>query len=274
MKKGLLITDNNEEEMVRAAAKRMQAFDLIAQAGCTKNQTPCGGHEGVALSTFRFPSIPRSEWRDIIRRERGTFLGDHTRGRLAPHDQGETNYCWGHGSVRTIETLGVYYGGPPRILSAESVCVPVTRGRNRGGSPEEALRQIVKAGACRQEFWPKNDLNVEHAKDGWILDAARNRIIQWVEVATFEDQMTLALRRIPVAIGLGWWGHLVCQLDPVYLDDLPNLDGVVRASGQFGIGFDNSWGADFGDKGYAYLDEKHATADLGAFAPLSVTFYG
>jgi hypothetical protein len=162
----------------------------------------------------------------------------------------------------------------PESLSAESVCVPVTRGRNRGGSPEEALRRLQSHGACYQEFWPKNDLNEEHAKRGWEVNAYSHRIIKWLEVSNFDDQMTLALRRIPVAIGLGWWGHLVCQLDPVYLDDLPDLDNVVRASGQFGIGFDNSWGADFGDNGYAYLDEKHATADLGAFAPLSITFQG
>ena len=120
---------------------------------------------------------------------------------------------------------------------------------------------MISHGACRQEFWPNNDLNIKHAKDGWTADAADHRVIRWVDVLGFELQMSLALLRIPVAIALGWWGHLVCQLDPI---ELPN--------GSFGIGCDNSWGPDYGDNGYFILEEAKGTADLGAFAPLSTTF--
>jgi len=163
-----------------------------------------------------------------------------------------------------------WQGGDPELLSAESVCVPVTGGVNRGGSPKEALEQLVAAGACHQSYWPNNVLDSKQAKDGWKVNAKRHRIIKYLIPENFGDQMTLAFHRIPHAAGLGWWRHLVCIVDPIYLDDLPELDGIVRASGQFGMGFWNSWGEEYGEGGYAILDEEHATADLGAFAPIAM----
>jgi hypothetical protein len=270
----LLITDQNADEQLRMARARLNGHELYGVEGCKKNFTTYGCIPGVQPASFRFPRIPREQWREILKLQKGTFLGDFTRGKLPPHDQGRTNYCWGHGSVRSIETLSVFYGQQPTLLSAESVCVPVTGGKNRGGSPEEALNQLIKFGCCEQSYWPHNELDVRKAKEGWQHNALSHRILQWVELENFDDQMTLAIRRQPVAIGLGWWGHLVCQLDPVFLDDFPELDSYERASGGFGIGFDNSWGAGYGDNGYAYLDEKHATSDLGAFSPIGVTFAG
>ncbi len=74
-------------------------------------------------------------------------------------------------------------------------------------------------------------------------------------------QMTLALRRLPVPIGLGWWRHLVCQLGPIHYGGT-----------DFGVGCDNSWGPKYGDNGYFELTERRGTADLGAFVPLTENF--
>jgi hypothetical protein len=268
----LLITDANADEQVRIMRARLNGHELYGWQGCRPRTKPYGCVPGVAPATVLFPRIPRDHWREIIQAGAGRSLGDLTRPVLAPHDQGRTNYCWAHGTVRAVEALRVYQLQKAEILSAESVAVPVTGGRNRGGSPDEALERLMSHGCCEQSYWPANDLNIRHAKTGWEKNALDHAILRWADVETFDDQATLALHRIPVAIGLGWWGHLVCQLDLVYLDDFPALDGIDRPSGQFGVGFDNSWGPDYGENGYAYLDEKHATADLGAFAPISATF--
>jgi hypothetical protein len=157
--------------------------------------------------------------------------------------------------------LRVAEGQDPVILSAESIAVPLTGGRNRGGSPEEALHQLRNFGACEQSYWPLNDRNENNAKAGWEENRKLYRLIRWADISGFDMQMTCALLRLPVPIGLGWWGHLVCQLDPIHY-----------GGDDFGIGCDNSWGTDYGDNGYFELTERRGTADLGAFAPLTQNF--
>lgn len=256
-----LIDSTNASIQIRLQQERLRGKYLYGSSGCYPRQSKYGELPGVVPSSFIFPRIPRSEWRQLIFDGQGTFLGDLTKDILPPHYQGHTNYCWAHGSVRAVESLRVYEAQSPIILSAESVAVPITGGVNRGGSPDEALEQLRKFGACDQTYWPLNDLNQRHAKVGWDQERFNHIINTWVDVENFDDQMTLAFHRIPIAIGLGWWGHLVCQLNPIYL-----------GNDKFGIEFDNSWGPDYGENGRGVLDEDHGTADLGAFAPLSETF--
>lgn len=263
----LLITEKNADEMVAMHARRLGGKVLYGEAGCRESTNDLKGLGGFDPSFPSLPTIPRDKWLEIIRANKGYFLGDTTRKLLSPHDQGGTNFCWGHGSVRTLEALAVYHYGRVTRYSAESLCVPITGGLNRGGSVEEALHGITINGCCTQDLWPENSLFESQAKQGWRADALNHRVVKFFTPTTFAEQMTLAFYRIPVAIGLRWWKHLVCQLDPVYLDDIPELDSFDRPTGQFGIGFDNSWGPEFGDNGYAYLDEEHALATLGGFAP-------
>ncbi len=257
----LIITDSNADEQVKIRLARLNGKHLYGTDGCTLRKTPYGHISNCTPASFFFQMIPREKWKGIIENDGGPWLHDLTKDVLPPHDQGATNYCWAHGSVRAAEILRVYQGQSPRILSAESVAVPLTGGRNRGGSADEALGQLMDFGACQQKFWPVNELDIRKAKQGWKEDALDHMLLNWLDVNTWEMQITLALHRIPIAIGLRWWGHLVCQLDPVIL---PN--------GEVGIGIDNSWGADWGENGYGVLDEKHGFADFGAFAPISETF--
>lgn len=209
----------------------------------------------------RMDVIPVSEWDRLYDEQEGTFLHDVIGSQLAPHDQGRTNYCWAHGCVRTLECLRVWQGLSPLLLSAESVAVPITGGVNRGGTTDEAIPQLVEYGACRQELWPLNERSTRNVDPSWKVDRLRFRLLRWIETNTWEEQMTLAFRRIPVAIGLRWWGHMVCQLGPTRL-----------ASGKLGIVIDNSWGNGWGVNGRGTLDERHGTADLGSFAPIVETW--
>lgn len=258
----LIIDDANAHEHIQERERRMEPINGQKPPGCQMRRAHYGTIPGIPKASSIIQPIPRSLWPQLIATGKGTFLHDLTRDKLPPHDQGSTNYCWAHGSVRAAEVTRVFEGQSPQILSAESVAVPITGGQNRGGYPEEALTQLIAYGAAEQSYWPLNDRNIHHAVDGWQANALNYRILQWVDVDSFDMQMTLGLMRIPVAIGLGWWGHLVCQLDPVQLDN-----------GQFGIGCDNSWGPDYGDNGYFILEESRATADLGAFAAIANTFF-
>jgi hypothetical protein len=258
-----LIIDNPRaaQEAVAQSHARAKLRLGMPYLGCLCGRMPYGQAPGFIRSNSVYPRIPRSQWKQLIEEGQGTFLSDLRAHNLAPHDQGSTLLCWMHGSVRALEILRLWQGQPPLLLSAESAAYTITGGRNRGGYPEEAVRALSTDGACDQTMWPMNQLTPRNAKPDWRLHAQKHVLIRWLDVETWEDQITLAINRVPVAIGLNWWNHLVCQLDPIIL---PN--------GEIGIGIDNSWGSDWGDNGYGLLNERHGTADLGAFAPLSETF--
>jgi hypothetical protein len=268
----LIITDENETEQIRLADERraiarsdrqlpFDAIQLTETARCRPFTTTKGASKYLKPTTDLFPTIQREDWRAIITTAGRTTLTELRKDVLPPHDQGPTNYCWAHGVNRAVEVQRLYQGLTPTLLAAESIAVPITGGRNRGGGAGEAIDQYAKVGACRQTLWPQNDRNILHAKDGWAEDRKNHRVLQWLKVNTWEEQITLALHRIPVAIGLDWWNHLVCQ-----------LDAVILPNGQIGIGIDNSWGPDWGQNGYGILDEKHGRATLGAVAPYQVTW--
>lgn len=201
--------------------------------------------------------IPRNLWSRLITEGKGTFLSDLCRPKLPPHDQGSTNYCWAHGAAYPIETAILFATNNPLTLSAESIAVPLTGGRNRGGTPEEALTRLVTHGACAQTFWPPNDRDITHALPGWQQDALLHRLCKFVDVLGFPYQITLALKRIPVILPLNWWRHEVAQLDPIQLD-----------TDTYGLGCMNSWGPDYANEGYFILAEEKAEAEDGAFGVL------
>lgn len=252
------ITDQIAAHLAQEQRQRALNGQSLTIPGCMPRFTPYGAAPRLIPSSLVLPPIPRSEWPRLINDQGPTFLGDLTRDRLPVHDQGSTNYCWAHGSTRTLEILRCFTTDSTTLLSPESVAVPITSGINRGGSADEALAWLAEKGACEQRFWPQNDRNINHAQPGWQTNAAKHRILAWLDLANFEDQITLALHRIPVAIGLRWWSHLCCQTGP-----------QITSDGSIGVEIDNSWGPNFGNNGRAVLNERKATADLGAFAPIT-----
>jgi hypothetical protein len=257
----IILNDKDASLAIRDASIRIGGRGGPDYKGCLPRITPYGLCPGTLKSKDIFPRIPRHLWPQMIREGNGTFLQDLTKDTLPVHDQNGFSLCWMHGSVRALELVKIYEGQTPELLSAECAAFMVTGGRDRGGFPEEALDQLRTKGTCSENLWPRNSLNDKSAKDGWQSELPYNVILDWMDVENWDDQMTLALNRIPVPIGLGWWGHLVCQLGPALG---PNDEPVIV--------FDNSWGQDWGDNGRGMLNEAKGTADLGAFAPISATF--
>jgi len=256
-----VITKTDWPRLQAEASNRAGPHADFPYSGCQPPEKRLKGFSSLKNWPTEMPVIPRDAWPELIERGNETFLSQYRRGRLPPHDQGSTSRCWVHGSVRAMEVLRLWEGQPALMLSPDSVAFPIEGTRDRGGYPGDACQQLSEGGACPLAAWPERDLSPRRADDDWEEQALNHVLISWFNVETFEQQMTLAIRRVPIAIGLRWWGHLVCQLDPVQI-----------GRNDFGIGIDNSWGPDWGNNGYAILDEESGTADLGAFAPLSETF--
>jgi hypothetical protein len=109
-----------------------------------------------------------------------------------------------------------------------------------------------------------NSLSPSRWKTGWQADALNHRITAaWADLddGGFDAVFTAALLRLPTSIGLDWWGHQVEITDPVVFDD-----------GSYGVGFRNSWGADWpsqGAGGWSTLTERKSQPS-GSFACISV----
>jgi hypothetical protein len=254
----------NEDTWSLAHRERHERLDPTAEGlpiGCFPTRHRYGERTGVVPADDYLEPIPRSKWKDYINEGEGTFLADLKRGILPVHNQGSTNYCWAQGSLRSAEINSLFETGSPILRSAESVAVPITGGRNRGGRPDEALDRLISHGACRQDLWPLNSRDTSNWTDAVAEDALDCRIVRWLMIESWEMQVTACFHRLAIATGLAWWGHLVCFHTPIILPD-----------SSVGLRGDNSWGADWGDRGEFDATERRGTADLGCFAALTTTW--
>jgi hypothetical protein len=261
MRETIIRTNDDARKLHLEMLERLAESNYGAYPCCRQRLTTYGDAPNCKPCSSVIQRIPRNLWPELITRGKGNWLSDIRGRQLKPHNQGSTPLCWAHGSVRALEVNRLYAGMDPLLLSAEQVAYWACNGRMRGGSPDEAVEQLQKRGTCHQEYWPLNSFSIRDNYQKAEADCANHKLLDWLDIENFDDQMTCALNRIAVPIGLRWWGHLVCQLDPIMFDD-----------GTFGIGIDNSWGEDWGDWGYGILHESKGTADLGAFAPLVQTF--
>jgi hypothetical protein len=215
---------------------------------------------GVPAAHLYVKKIDRAEWPERIRDRIKRRLFERTRPVLPNHDQDGHSNCWCQGPVRAVEIVNFLEGRKPHLLSVESITVPIDGSRDRGGNPEDAIRQLMQFGACDQTLWPPNDFNERHANPAWKTNRLENQIIRFIDLRDYDEQVTFALHDLPTATALDWMSHCMCALDP-------ELIGAKEV----GLRMDNSWG-DWGDQGTKVYDEESATAgSAGAWGVLLTT---
>lgn len=230
-----------------------------------------GNLPGVPEARLYVKKIDRAEWPERIRDRVARRLFERTRPILPNHDQNGHSSCWVQAPVRAVEIVNWLEGRIPHLLSVESVLIPIDGRRDNGGNPEDAIVRLMSHGACDQNLWPANDFNPNHADPNWKTNAEENKIIRFVDLRDYDEQISFALHDVgltgvgagfglPHVVALEWMRHAMCGLDP-------ELIGKTEV----GLRMDNSWGI-WGDQGTKVYDEESATAgSWGAWGVLLTT---
>ena len=240
-----IINDETPDHLWQVPADQTTGLDLSSR--------PNPGGFGYGATASPFPDellIPRSEWRDRIQEMEDTKsrISDWIRLKKLPvKNQGRTNFCWANAPVTCLEIIRIMSGQRMVELSPASVACQINGFRNQGGWGKDALDWLIDHGAYPADKWPAN------AIDSKYLTSTPDRytVEEWFELIprNVDQLMSMLLRRVPVAIGLNWWGHEVTAIDPVWKD------------GQPAIRILNSWGDTWGANGQAILQGSKMLPD-------------
>lgn len=259
-----LIDDGNYQRHLQ------QADDLYKQTAGERGsrgrvkrdyaKMPYGALAPYATDTG-IPDVPPEQWDEKIKEmeTNKTRISDMLLlKKIESKNQAQTNFCWTAAVIGAAEALRVRMNQIHVKLSIASVAAQVKRYNNVGGWGGEALEQVIKVGIVPEVLWPGT-----YWRDAkyWTPEAQKQaalyRVDRWFELQNrnFRQLMSCVLNRIPVPIGLNWWGHEVYA-----------CDGVILGPRQYGIRIRNSWSDDYGYLGFAVLTQSKATPD-DAVAP-------
>lgn len=226
--------------------------------GCSRGlDLSLRGPDGYGDLASPFPDellIPRSEWQARIQEmeETKTRLSDLVDlAGLPCKDQASTNYCWCNAPVHCMEIVRVLQNQAMTILSPASVGAPIKNFQNVGGWGREALQWLIEKGVTPISTWPANAIDRRYYTDANRELALKYRATEWWQLVprNLDQQISLLLRRIPIAVGLNYWSHEVTDYEPVW------LDGTVA------IRFRNSWGMGWGSSGYGIRQGNRMHSD-------------
>lgn len=199
--------------------------------------------------------IPRGEWSERIRdreKSRSTLFELCKAKKIGPYHQGSTNYCWMNAPAKAVEVARAIAGQKHVPLSPASGAAVIKNFRNEGGWGTQAVAWIVQYGLGPAKLWPPNAIDRKYNTKAVDAERDKYKVDEWYDLPrrSFDALMTQLFQFNPCPLGLSWWGHEILGLDPVQL-----------GRDEFGVRILNSWGTEWGQQGWAVLDEEHATAD-------------
>lgn len=220
----------------------------------------------AAETTVAFPAanlIPRHEWqaRAEEMKERKSRVSDICDAAgLSIANQAQTKFCWAFAPVRNLEVIRVIQNQPMVRLSPASVACKINGFKNNGGWGEDALQYLLEHGAVPSSQWPATAIDRKYDTPANETAAKSYRVTEWwrLEPRNHDQLVSCLLMRIPVAVGLNFWGHEVLATDPIW------------RNGGIDIGFDNSWSDTWGDRGRGILAGNKRFADDAVAARVAV----
>jgi len=198
--------------------------------------------------------VPESEWQARIQEmeELKTRLSDLSlQAELPCKNQQSTNYCWINAPTHCVEVARLVQNQPMVILSPASAGAPMTNFRNVGGWGGPGLEYIGQKGLVPVDKWPANAIDRKYWTEENKQVALQYRQSEWWELKPRNKAqlMSVLFRREVTAVGYNWWGHEVTAVEPVWLD------------GTAALRIRNSWGMEWGSKGFSILQGSKMLPD-------------
>jgi C1A family cysteine protease len=111
------------------------------------------------------------------------------------------------------------------------------------------VEYIVENGIYPTAAWPNTSRDSDNKTAAGDITAKGYQVTEFYDLEdnNFDQLATALLLGFPCALGLDWWGHLVCATDLVMID-----------SRSFGTRIRNSWGESWGERGWGVLTEKRS----------------
>lgn len=143
-------------------------------------------------------------------------------------------YCWVFAVIRCLEIMRLIETGQKHFLSPASCGAPVKNFRAVGGWGSQALERLKTHGCNYSSDWDDTAINRSLLTPENIEKAKKNIVLEYYSLESWQEHKSCLAQRIPVASGLPYWSHEVCdtgltiELQPV---------------------FDNSWSPQWGKNG-------------------------
>jgi C1A family cysteine protease len=190
-------------------------------------------------------------------------------------NQEQCGSCWAFSATEEIESAILIAGGSPQIGAPQEIvdCDTNDQGCN-GGDPAEAMQWIISQGGQDAEScYPYT------AQDGTCASAQCtpvNKISSTQSIAQSEPAIYQALQGAPLSIccdASAWQnyngGVLAGSSCGDNVDHAIQLTGYSTSQGGYWI-VRNSWGADWGESGFIWLQYGQNTCDITSEVTLGV----
>ncbi|GIW60060.1 MAG: hypothetical protein KatS3mg087_1126 [Patescibacteria group bacterium] len=222
-----------------------------------------GRHFGYGegfMKVNQVPLIPRDEWDDRIAHQEKTRSRTSDllkQAKWTVFNQERTRYCWVFAATAAVEVVRLMEKLDRVRLSPASVGSILTNFRNVGGWSTKAIEFIAEHGIVPAIYWPPTAISRRYNLESHWQEAKKYRVVEWwdLQPRTLDELASALLINMPVAVGYNWWGHAVMAID------------LVKIDGKYGIRIANSWGGEWGHRGFGILLGNRALPD-DACAPV------
>lgn len=174
--------------------------------------------------------------------------------------------CNGHAAATTLEMARWVAGMTPVDLSAWFIYAILCNGVDQGSSIDDALDLLTKTGTCPETDVPYGTINPRSLTDQARRDAARYKIEIGTKLVTWDDLMSATMLGRPfnfsICVGANF-NNLDSNGVVGYTSGYGNhaVSGGWGAKeiggGEWAIRWQNSWGATWGLRGFAYFTRQH-----------------